>query len=61
MFWQRHRYVSNEIPNNASVERRQDVLVVRLHNVLLERRDDFSREPNNDFPSVCLYDVLNKS
>ena len=37
-----HRYVSNETPNNVSVERRQDVSAVRLHDVLLECCNDFT-------------------
>ena len=39
---QRRRYVLNETPNNISVERRQYVSVVLLHNVLLVCRDDVS-------------------
>ena len=31
----RHRYVSNETPNDLSMERRQDFSVVRLYDVLL--------------------------
>ena len=57
----RRRYVSNETPNDVSVERRQDVSVVRLHNILLEGRDDVSKGLNNDVPSVRLLDVSNKS
>ena len=53
-FQRRHRYVSNETPNDFSVERRQDVSVVSLHDVLLECHDD-------DVPSVRLHDVSNKS
>ena len=49
----RRRYVSNETPN--------DVSVVRLHGILLERRDDVSRGRNNDGPSVRLLDVPRKS
>ena len=36
------RCVSNETPNDASVERHQDVSVVRVYDVWLECRDDFS-------------------
>ena len=36
-------------------ERRQDVSVVCLHNVLLERCFDVSRGRLNDVPSVRLY------
>ena len=43
------------------MERRQDVSVVRLHDILLERRDDVSRGLNNDVPSVRLLDISNKS
>ena len=57
----RLRYVSNETPNVASVERRQDVLVVRLYGVLLVCHDDVSRERNDDVTSVRLHDVSNKS
>ena len=58
---QRLRYASNETPNDVSVERRQDVSVVRLHDVLLVCHDDVSRERNDNVPSVCLHDVSNKS
>ena len=44
----RRSYVSNETPNDVSVERCQDVSVVCLHDTLLGRRDDFSRRLNND-------------
>ena len=37
---QRRRYVSNDTPNDVFVERRQDVSVVHLHDILLEHRDD---------------------
>ena len=33
---QRHSYLSNETPNDVSTERRQDVSVVRLHDVFFE-------------------------
>ena len=49
--------VSNEKHNNVSVEHRQDVLVVPLHNVLMERRYNVSRGRLNDVPSVRLYIV----
>ena len=42
------------------MKRRQDASVVRLHDILLERRDDVSRGLN-DVPSVRLLDVSNKS
>ena len=50
---QRLRYASNETPN--------DVSVLRLHDVLLVCHDDVSRERNDNVPSVCLHDVSNKS
>ena len=54
-------YILNETPNDFSVERRQDVSVVRLHDNLLERCGDVSRGHNNNIPSVCLHDLSNKS
>ena len=56
----RCRYVSNETPNDLSIERRQDVSLVRLHDVLLERYEDVSRGCNNDVLSVRLPDILSK-
>ena len=50
----RRTYVSNETPTDFSVEGLQDVSVVRPHNVLLERSNDFSRGRNNNVPSVRL-------
>ena len=35
--------------------------MVRLHDILLGRRDEVSRERNNDVPSVRLLDASNKS
>ena len=58
---QHHRYMSNETPNFVSMERRQGVSVVRLHDVLTERCDDIFRVCNNEVPSVCLHDISNKS
>ena len=43
------------------MERRQDVPVVSLHDVLLERHNNVSKWRNNDAPSLRLPDVLNKS
>ena len=43
------------------MERRQDVSVVRLQGVLLERHNDVSKWRNNDAPSLHLHDVSNKS
>ena len=57
----RHRYVPNETPNGVSMERHQDVSVVRLHDVLLEHRNDVSKGRNNDVPPVRLHDVSKKS
>ena len=57
----RRSYVPNETPNDISMERRQDVSVVRLHDVLLERHNDVSKGCNNDAPSLRLHDVSNKS
>ena len=48
MSQRRRRYVSNETPNDASVECRQDVSVVRLQDVLLVCRDHVSRGRNDD-------------
>ena len=53
----RRRYFPNETPNDVSMERRQNVSVVRLHNILLERRNDVSKGHNNDVPSERLHDV----
>ena len=58
---QRRRFVPNKTPNDVSLECRQGVSVVRLHDVLLEHRDDVLKGPNNDVPSVSLHDVSNKS
>ena len=43
------------------MERCQDVSVLRLYDVLLERHNDVSKGPNNDAPSLGLHDVSNKS
>ena len=61
MFQRRHSYVPNETPNDVSLELRQDVSVVRLHDVLLERPKNVSKGRNNDVPPVRLKDVSNKS
>ena len=42
------------------MERRQDVLVVRLHDVLLERHKDVSKGRNNNAPWLRLHDIPNK-
>ena len=57
----RHRFVPNEAPNDVSMERRQDVLVVRLPNVFLKRCNNVSKGRNNDVPSTRLHNVSNKS
>ena len=61
MSQQRRTYVLNKTPNGVSLEGRQDLSVVRLHDVLLECRCDVSRGRYEDVPSVRLYDVSNKS
>ena len=43
------------------MERRQDVSVIRLDDISLERPVDVSRECNNNVPSVRLLDVSIKS
>ena len=43
------------------MERRQDVSVVRLHDVLLERHNGVSKGRNKDVPLLRLHDVSNKS
>ena len=43
------------------MERRQDVSVVRLHDILLERREEVSRGRYNDVSSARLHNVSNKS
>ena len=50
----RRRYTSWEILNDVSMERHQDALMVRLHDVILEHRDYVSRESNNNAPSKHL-------
>ena len=57
----RRRYVSNETPNDVSMKLHQDVSVVRIHDILLECRDNVSRGHNNAVSSVRLYDVSEKS
>ena len=58
---QRRRYISNETPNDISMEVRQEVSVVRLHHVLLERRSDVSKGCNNKVPSLRRHDFSSKS
>ena len=60
MSQQRRRHVPNETPNDILMEHHQDVSVVRLHNALLEPRNDVSRGRIIDIPSVCLHEVSNK-
>ena len=57
----RRRHVPNETPNNVSMQRHEDVSVVRLHDVLLQSRNDVSKGRNNDVPSVRFHDVSSKS
>ena len=57
----RCRYVSNETPNEVSMELRQDVSVVRLYDVLLKRHNKVSKRHNNDAPSLRPHDLSNKS
>ena len=70
--WQRHSDVSLYVSvtsqvrlsvrlNDVSMERRQDVSVVHLYDVLLERLNDVSKGRNNDAPPLRLHDVSNKS
>ena len=57
----RRKYISNETPNKVSVECRQDVSVVFLHDILLECCNNVTRGRNNDVTLVRLHDVSNKS
>ena len=59
-FQRRRRYVSNETPNDVSVERRQEVSAVCLHDVLLVCCNDISTRCNDDVPSIRLYNVSNR-
>ena len=43
------------------MESRQDVSVVQLHDVFLERRDDVLKGCNNDVLSIRLHDVSNET
>ena len=43
------------------MECREDVSMVRLYDVLLERHNDVSKGRNNDAPSLRLHNVSNKS
>ena len=42
------------------MERPQDVSVVHLHNVLLERHNKVSKGRNNDAPSLRFHNLLNE-
>ena len=55
----RRRYVSNETPSDASIERHQDVSVVHLYDVLLERHNDDWNGRNNDAPPLRLHYISN--
>ena len=70
--WRRRNDVSLYVPATSQVrlkwntQRRLDgtsprLSVVRLHDVLLERHNDVSKERNNDAPLLRLHDVSNKS
>ena len=72
--WRRRNHVHLYVPAMSQVSLKwntqrcldgtspsQDVSVVRLHDVLLERRDDVSRGPNNNVLSVRLCDLSNKA
>ena len=70
--WRRSNEVSLYVPVTSQVRlrwntqqhlsgTRQDISVVRLHDVLLVCHGDVSRERNDDVPSVRLHDVSNKS
>ena len=54
-------YVPNKTLNDVSLERCQDLSMVLLHYVLLERCDDVLKGRNNDVPSVHLHDDSSKS
>ena len=54
-------YVPSETRNGVWLKRHQDVSMVRLHYVVLERRDEVLKGCNNDVPSVRLQDELSKS
>ena len=55
---QQHRKcVSNETPNDVLMESCQNVLILCLQDVLLERRGNVSRGCNNDVPSILLHNV----
>ena len=59
---QRHlSYVSNETPNDVSVESRQDVSVVRLHDALLVRHDDVSCKFQMKHPITSLWYISTTS
>ena len=49
------------VAGTSQMERRQDIIVVRLHNILLQRCDNVSRGRNNKVQLVRLHDVSNKS
>ena len=55
----RQRYVSNETSNDFLVEYCQEIFVLHLHDILLERHDDVWRGLNA--PSVRLHNNSNKS
>ena len=54
----RRRYVSIEKLNDVSMKRQQDVSVICLHNILLERLKQVSNETPNEVSVVHQQDVL---
>ena len=60
-FQQHCKYVSNETPNDVSMKLRQDISVVRIHDILLECRYVVSKGRNNAVSSVLLHDVSKKA
>ena len=52
------RYVSIEKLNDVSMKRQQDVSVICLHNILLERLKQVSNETPNEVSVVHQQDVL---
>ena len=57
----RRMYVPSETLNDVWLERHQDVSMVRLRYVVLQRRDDVLNGCNNDVPSVRLQEDSSKS
>ena len=57
----RRKYISNETPNEVSVELCQNFSVVRLYNVMKKRLDKVSRICNSNIPLIRLHNVSNQS